>query len=229
MKTIALTLFTLFITLTLSAQGCMSSEYLTKGTHWEVANFDKKGKNTGLVKYDILNVSHNGEQSFWEIKTQVFDEKEESINEGTFELVCENGIYKMDMSQMLPAETMQSLQSMEVEMDGSTINYPTEKDVNTILDDAYITLTAATSGMVVMNMKLTITDRKIEGIETITTEAGTFECLKITERTKLENKMFNREYSSITWFLPGFGVVKSESYDKKDKLMGSSQLTALTR
>ncbi|HZH87025.1 MAG TPA: hypothetical protein VFD77_06900 [Brumimicrobium sp.] len=229
MKAFVSILFIFVFQLSVISQECMSSEYLKKGTQWEVSNFDKKGKLSSTTKYDVLNASHSGGKSSWEIKVAVFDKKDEALNEGATEIICENGIYKMDMGQMIPSETMQSIQSMEVEMEGTTINFPTSKDVNTKLEDAEITITAATSGMIIMNMKLTITERKIEGLESITTEAGTFECLKITEKSQIENKMFNRTYTTVSWFLPGFGVVRSESYDHKDKLMGSSELSAITR
>lgn len=229
MKSYIFILFILVFQLSVFSQECMSSEYLTKGTKWEVTNFDKKGKLSSTTKYEVLNASHSGGISSWEIKVVVFDKKDETLNEGATEIICENGTYKMDMSQMIPSETMQSIQSMEVEMEGTTINFPTSKDVNTKLDDAEITITAATSGMIIMNMKLSITERKIEGLESITTEAGTFECLKIIEKSQIENKMFNRTYSTVSWYLPGFGVVRSESYDHKEKLMGSSELSALSR
>ncbi|RYM36064.1 hypothetical protein ERX46_03450 [Brumimicrobium glaciale] len=228
MKNFITTLFLSLFTTVLFSQECMNSEYLKKGTQWEITSFDKKGKNTGFTKHEILNASHSSNKSLWEIKTQLYDEKDEFIHDGTIEVICENGIYKIDMSQMIPAETMKSLESMEVEMDGTSINYPTEKDVNTQLEDATITISASTSGISIMNMKITTFDRKIEGIETVKTDAGNFECLKITEKAKMENSMMSRESSTISWFLTGFGVVKSESYNHKDKLTGSSELSALS-
>lgn len=229
MKSILFTLFIFIFQFTVFSQDCMSTEYLVKGTKWEVANFDKKGKISSSEKYEVLNATHSGDKSSWEIKIVMSDKKDEPINETTTEIICEDGLYKIDMSQMIPAETMQSLQSMEVEIDGTTVNFPTVNDVNTKLEDAEITITAQSSGMVIMTMKVTSTDRKIEGLETVTTEAGTFECLKISEKSKVENKMFSREYSNTSWFLPGFGVVKSESYNHKDKLMSTSELRSLTR
>ena len=203
MKHFITTLFLSLIPMALLSQECMNSQYLKKGTQWEITSFDKKEKNTGLTKHEILNASHSSNKSLWEIKTQLYDEKDKFLHDGTIEVICENGIYKIDMSQMIPAETMKSLESMEVEMDGTSINYPTEKDVNTKLEDATITISASTSGISIMNMK-------------------------ITERIKMENSMMSRESSAISWFLPGFGVVRSESYNHKDKLTGSSELSALS-
>ncbi|HLV42691.1 MAG TPA: hypothetical protein VKY37_10450 [Brumimicrobium sp.] len=228
MKSLLLFLIFIIFQVTVTAQDCMSSEYLKKGTKWEVTNLNKKGKATSTAKYEVLNTNHDSNQKLWEINVVVLDKKNNPVNEGSTEITCENGIYKMDMSQALSAETMQSIQSMEAEIESSPINYPTNKDVNAVLEDATIII-ATSAGMGVMDLKLSITNRKIQGLETITTEAGTFECLKITEDTKIENKFFNRKYSTVSWFLPSFGVVKSESYNHKDQLMGGSVLSSLTR
>jgi hypothetical protein len=73
-------------------------------------------------------------------------------------------------------------------------------------------------------MYVNLSNRKCAAIESVTTPAGTFECYKITQ--DVEAKAIVKVLATdITWLAEGVGVVKSESYDKKGKLMGSSQLT----
>ena len=229
MKSILFTSLFLIFSFSIFAQECMSADYLKKGTKWEMTNYNKKGKKSGLVQYEVLNTNHTGSKNAWEIQVETFDKKDESLNKGSTEIVCEDGVYKMDMSQMIPSETLESLNSMEVEMEGTMINFPTSENLEFELEDGYINIAAATSGMVVMSIKISTINRKIEGLETVETEAGTFQCLKITQDTKMENKIISRTYSSVSWFLTGFGVVKNESYDHKGKFMGSSILSSLTR
>lgn len=228
MKSLIISLLIIASQVTVFGQDCMSSEYLKKGSKWELTNQDKKGKTTSTVKYEVLNNNKTGGEYSWEIKVETFDKKGQPVNEGSSKIICENGIYKMDMSQMMPAETMQSLKDLEVEIESTTLNFPTGLVTETKLEDAYIVI-ATSAAMGLMDMKLTITNRKIEGSEPIETEAGSFECLKITQDNKIENKMMNRKYTTVSWFLPGFGVVKTESYDHKENLMGTSVLSSLTR
>ncbi|PKR79882.1 hypothetical protein CW751_13080 [Brumimicrobium salinarum] len=204
----------------------MSTDYLKKDTEWEMLNYDKKGKLTGMSKQAVVNTNHSGTLSEWEIKTTIFDKKKELIHEGTSTVQCEDGVYKMDMSEMMPAETLSSLESMKVTMEGTQIDFPTSLNQNTELEDGEMTITGS-SGFMSFTMKMRVINRKIEGVETIETEAGTFECLKISQDTKIESKLVNKEYATITWFLPGFGAVRTESYNHKDKLMGYSELGAL--
>lgn len=229
MKSIVLTLFLIASQVALFSQECVTSDYLVKGAKWELSNFDKKGKLSSTVHNEVLDDKQSGGKSIWEVKVEIFDKKGAPVNDATSEIVCENGIYKMDMKDLVPAETMQSIQTMDVVMDGSSIEYPSGMDSETELPDAFITITASTSGLTVMNVKITTSNRKIEGKETVVTDAGTFNCVKITEETKIENKLVSRNYSTTSWFLPGFGVIKSEAYNHKGKLMSTSEITSLTK
>lgn len=233
-KRITMKLFVSFLLIitfqfTLFSQTCTPSDYLVKGVKWELSNFNKKGKLSSTVEYEVLDNKQVGAQSIWEVSTEVFDKKGKPLSRASSEIICEKGVYKMDMKDMVPVETMQAIQNMDVVIDGSSIEYPTGNESEEALDDATISITASTSGMTVMNLKLTISNRKILGKETIETSAGTFDCVKITEDLQLENKLMNKQYSTTSWFLPGFRVVKSESYNHKGKLMSTSEITSLTK
>ena len=80
-------------------------------------------------------------------------------------------------------------------------------------------------GTVIMNMFVNITNRKVEGKESVTTPAGTFDCFKITYdiETKFGVKI---ERNAIEWIAKNVGTVRSESY-KGDKLEGYTELTKL--
>lgn len=210
-------------------QECVTTELLQEGTKWETTNYNKKDKVEGINKYEVLSADVSGDVYTWKLKMIMTDKKGESISEATTEIVCEDGIFKMDMEQFTSPATMQSVEEMDVEIDASDIEYPTDYVENTNLPDASIKIKASMSGMTVMNMETYVTDRKVENKETIETEAGSFECLKMSHTTELKSKLVNVKTSSKEWFLPGFGVVRSESYDKKGKLTGYTELTSFTK
>jgi hypothetical protein len=64
-------------------------------------------------------------------------------------------------------------------------------------------------------LTLVVSDRKVEGKESVTTPAGTWECFKISGKNKITMKMgpvgIPMNIESTEWFAPGFGVVKTES------------------
>lgn len=227
------TLITFFIGLSFifvaRTQECITTELLQTGTKWETTNYNKKDKVEGKTKYEVLSADISGDTYSWELKMIMTDKKGEVFSETVSEISCENGVFKMSMDQFISPATMQSMEEMEVEIDATDIEYPTDYDENTTLPDASVIIKAGMNGMTVMTMETYITDRKIENKETIETDAGSFECLKMSQTTEVKNKLLNMKTTSKEWFLPGFGVVRSESYDKKGKLTGYTVLTSLTK
>ena len=76
-----------------------------------------------------------------------------------------------------------------------------------------------------------LTKRKIEGKEKITTPAGTFDCVKITgtrnssvTKQGVTKPSFETTIESI-WLTPKIGLVKQESYSTKGKLIAIEYLT----
>ena len=79
-----------------------------------------------------------------------------------------------------------------------------------------------------MNMNISISNRKVEAAENLTTPAGTFECYKISCDVAIK-MMINVKTKSIEWYAKGVGMVKSESYNTDGKLMGSNVLTSFKK
>jgi hypothetical protein len=72
-------------------------------------------------------------------------------------------------------------------------------------------------------------DGKCEAIEDVTVPAGTFKCHKITQTVATTGYIGRKEVISktVSWYAPGIGTVKTETYDAKDKLQGSTELVEL--
>lgn len=68
---------------------------------------------------------------------------------------------------------------------------------------------------------------KYKGKETIHTPAGDFECVKIYTESKGSLMFISQSEYSITWYAPNIGVVKTEKYTKRGKVLESSLLYAI--
>ena len=107
--------------------------------------------------------------------------------------------------------------------------YPGQK-----LNDVKFTMKTNASGAD-MTVISNLTERKVGAKETITTPAGTFECMPISGLRKSSMKVMgmNRNMGKPTketiWYSPGIGMVKSENYDEKGKLETSQILTEFKR
>ena len=97
---------------------------------------------------------------------------------------------------------------------GGHLEYPGKMSVGDALKDGNMTMEMNTSGLP-STATINITDRKVEGQESVTTPAGTWNCYKITYKGKMTIKMgplpVNTNLDGTEWFAPGFGIVKTES------------------
>jgi len=195
-----------------------------EGTELEYTNYNKKGKeeSRSQIKLTEKKVTENGVEIT--MATTVFDKKNEEAASGNFIIRCEGDKFFMDMSNMLPAETMESLGEMEVEIESDFLEFPSNPSAGQSLPDGTMKITTMMNGVSMMTINVFVTDRKIEGFETITTPAGTFECMKYTYNTNTK-MMFSVETSSVSWLAKEVGNVKTETYNK-GKLEGTSVLTA---
>ena len=69
-----------------------------------------------------------------------------------------------------------------------------------------------------------MTEGKCLAEENITVEAGTFRCYKVSQKTNSSVMGIKTEGITLTWYAKGVGAVKTETYDKKDKLLSTQEL-----
>lgn len=69
-----------------------------------------------------------------------------------------------------------------------------------------------------------VTDRVVLRKEKLTTLAGVFDCMVVRERKVEEGPMHHGDVWSDTWYAPGIGFVRHDSYDKKMRLESSEIL-----
>lgn len=102
------------------------------------------------------------------------------------------------------------------------------------LDDAVFSL-KVTKDNAEIELTTSLTDRKVEGKETITTPAGTFECTRITgTRTnqiieKNVTKKLGDPSKEYLWLSPKVGIVKQENHSLNGKLVSVNYLTSFKK
>ena len=218
----ALTLICTFfcITSTVFSQDCSKYYPMDEGTKFQITMYNKKDKMSGVMDYEVKEVSGNTATMFYEMA----DEKGKMITSSEYGITCSDDGVTIDFSSMMSPGVMGQYEDMEVEMSGTDLLYPNNLSVGQSLPDADVLMTVK---MPPMNMKMTMKffNRKVEGNETVSTPAGDFECYVITYDT--ESKMgIKMTMSSKLWLSEGFGMVKQENYNKKGALIGKSVLTA---
>lgn len=221
MRNLALTLLMglLFANMSLFSQDCTFYFPTKKGTSIEMKSYDAKNKQTTTSKSVITDVTGNSVK----FNSEVWDSKGKSISKGDLEVKCEGGEYIVDMKSYLQNIDVSKYKGMEMKIESKNISIPSKLQVGQKLNDGEVDLKFQ-----FMTISVKVLNRTVVGFEDITTPAGTFKCAKIT--SDVESKIvFNSKTKSTEWIAEKVGVVRSESHDQKDKLLGYTELTAFNQ
>ncbi len=212
-----------------SSGDCDGYYPMTKGVAYEVTSYDNADKVQGLVNYSIIDEKEITNGLVSTIQMEFKDDQGNVGMSGTFDSKCENGNYYLNLEGMFAQLTSQyEAQGMKVTIDNGIAVIPNNLAVGDKLEDA--TMTIKMSATISMEMSITISDRIVEAKETITTPAGTFDCLILSQNTTVKMGDFvNTTSGSKDWIAKGIGNVKSENYDKDGKKEGYSLLTKFSK
>jgi hypothetical protein len=198
-----------------------------KGAVMGYKSLDEKGKllNTSLTT--ILDVKQSASSSEYKVKAEFWDEKNKPQQTREYSMKCENGVFSVDMQSLIDPKAFEGFKDMELTFSGIDLTFPSALSIGQSLPDANMLMAASSGGITIMRLTINITNRKVVGVESITVPAGTFECYKMTY--DLETKLgFKVVSSAVQWLNKGAGSVKTETYDKKGKLVGSTILNEFT-
>lgn len=228
-KSIALSITAAFVLVSAQfAQDCRVYFPDRVGSQREIKTYDAKGKLTGSNLQEIIARTPGINSMSIKVKTTAYDADSKEITSGEFEVGCEQGVFKIDMSDYL-SQMLQAYQSMEVEMTGDNLAFPSGMKPGDVLPDASMNIIVRSNGMQIMNMQVSITGRTVAGKETIKTEAGSFESFKITSNMVSKTKVITISSSAVEWISEGAGIVRSENYNKKGKLTSYMELSRFVK
>ena len=213
------------------AQDCKNFFYLTNNAQVEMTMYDKKGKTSGVTTWKISNVKKTGSGYESTINTNMKDEKGRDLASGTGSYRCENGVLKADARMALPQQNANTYNT-DAKLESAYIEYPSNMTTGQSLKDVDFKMDVQSNGMS-STVSFKETNRKVTVKESITTPAGTWDAYVITYdgffRTQIAGIGIPITLSGKEWFVPGFGLVKTESYNKGGKLMGSTLITSFKK
>lgn len=204
------------------SQDCSSFYYFQSNKTIELTIINGKGKESGKMIYKISNSDKSGSAIIATIHSEFINTKGEIITSNDNKVQCVSGMVMMDMKIFIPASQQEQIRSGSATANEVYLEYPYDMKVGDQLKDGKLSMDYEGSGGLKSSIEIEITDRKVEGKETVTTPAGTWECYKISTKNRTVSKVgeigipINLE--STEWFAPGFGVVKTESKTGKTEI-----------
>lgn len=224
MKKLLLIAAAILSALPVIAQDCDIFIPLKKGTVMGYTYYNKPGVVESTAKTTIIDSQNLPGGAKVRLNTEVFDKQENSKMNYEYDMWCENGVFYVDMMNMLSTMDVKDPKGFSIE--SSNMQFPSKMHAGQVLNDASLSMKMG-AGMLAMGITVNITNRKVEAIESITTPAGTFECYKITYDTNSKILMVKVQTKVTEWYAKNVGLVRSESFDKKGKLTNIAELTLL--
>ncbi len=214
-----------------SLSDCDTLIFFKEGVKTTITSYNDDGKAIGTTKTIYKKVDKNGSTLSANATQENYDKKGKLSVTTDFTIKCLNGTLLFDMKLMLPQQQAESFKDFEIVVEGADKEIPNDLTAGGTLKDADIKFSFKTKDgttMPMMNMSVKITNRKVEGKESITTAAGTFECYKITEEVEMKT-MFKIRAKVSSWFSKEVGIVKTESYKENGKFTGKTELTEIIK
>jgi hypothetical protein len=194
------------------------------GTVMTYVQKDAKGKVDSYSRSTIKKIEGSGKNITILYVVESLDKNRKSSNppnEMSCKVIVKNNVMTLDMNQMFAGQSKD--QNIQMEVTGIPMELPSNMNPGQSLKDAEMTMTI---DMVFTKMQTVIkmTDGKCLAIEDVTVPAGTFKCHKITQTVTTTVMKTKTVATTISWYATGIGAVKTETYDAKKKLLGSTEL-----
>jgi len=183
---------------------------------------NKKGEESGKMTYAVSESKKNGSSITAMINSEFVDAKGKTISKATNNVKCENGVMQMDMKTFIPPLQTEQMKTGEAKAADVYLEYPSNMNVGDQLKDGLFDMDYESTSGLKSSIEISITERKVEGKESVTTPAGTWECYRISAKNKIVSKTagigFPIKMDVVEWFAPGFGIVKTESKTGKTEI-----------
>lgn len=137
--------------------------------------------------------------------------------------VSPEGDIRMDLSESAVKLAKSILPKANVTASGNSTVLPSAMKPGDRLADASVK-----AGYEKLYYTADITARKVIRRETITTQAGKFDCIVISEHKVEKAPAYNRVTTALTWYSDGIGMVRHDTYDKDMVLETSEILTSVS-
>lgn len=209
----------------LQAQDCTMYFPDNIGSEREMRHYDQRDRLSAITKHEILDKVTSGNNTQVKVRATSYDEDEEEIYSSDLEFYCEDGVFRFDLKDYLDPSTLAAYEEMGIEFTADNLIYPANLNTGDQLPDGEIKMIVKSGAATILTMTVNISNRKVEEMEDITTDAGTYSCYKISYDINSKAGFINTSSSAVEWIADGVGIVRNETFNRRGKLTGYTVLT----
>ncbi len=210
-----------------NAQNCEAYIPTKTGQKLMFQTSNKKGKVQSYYSQELLSKENKDGGIAYEIIQTSYDtgKKREITNQDTLTFFCKDNVFYIDMSSFLNKEQTEAYDESQITINSENIGYPANMKPGMKLNDGYVE--ANINVGIPLVFRTDITNRTVESYESVTTPAGTFKTMKVSEDVSAKVGFITVKMHTVNWVKTNVGNVKSESYDKNDRLISVTELISI--
>jgi len=233
MKKSIIIILVLIFPFILVAQNCGYYIPLKVKSGTEMKSYDANGKLMTTNKNTIMSVTSNGGYTVANIKQESQDELKGQNSSNEYTVKCNGTQVVIDTKSIMGSAAFDNFkkQGYDLKIESIDIEMPSKLTIGSSLKDADVKIKVYQGQNLISDMVISLVNRKVEAIESITTPAGTFKCYKISSESKTSSKIMGYSSEStikvVDFFAENVGMVKSQTYDIKGKLSGYSVINKI--
>ena len=198
------------------------------GTKLYYQMYDKKGKISNKIVYTIKEVKGSGDNLDITYQAEMLDDKDKVLYLDEVAIRQRGDKMFCDMSNFLnkAAFPQQEGEKPTLEITGNNLEIPVVPVPSMTLPDAFISI-AMKMGIINLKMTANVTNRKVEAVESVTVEGGTFNAFKISSEVNSSILGIKVNTFGTDWYAYNIGIVKTVSLDKKGNVASSLELVKI--
>lgn len=223
MKRFAYILIIVFLSGTIYSQDECNVFLPEEGATLTYRNYNKKGKLSSTTTTEVLSVKEKEDGTHYRVRQFISDGKEKNDIDNTLEYRCDGNKFYVDMQTILIPEQMNSIEGGTVVVETEDMFFPLDLEPGMELNDGHIKMDASVEYMTV-SINVRSFYRKVEAFEEIEVAAGKFMAWKISGNIESKFGFMRVAFKTVEWYVKDIGIVRSESYDNKKKLLGYTEL-----
>ncbi|MCC3152512.1 hypothetical protein Q3A66_05485 [Hymenobacter sp. BT770] len=222
-----------------SPASCAHPFGLHEGQNLEYQILNNKGKSIGAVRYRVVKISTDSVArkknkavvtTSVRLKSGLYDPTNLVLAQQDLTFFCRNDTTFTDGLREINYEGLKSFRDRRMTYQGTPLAWPNQPAPGSALADGGALVQVSSPSVAIAKVKTTVLKRKlVAGRIPVTVPAGTFSCymvesereLATAARADLVLKNAGRE---IDYYDPAVGIIKTEYYDKKGKLLQSRVL-----
>jgi len=208
------------------AQDCALLIPDREGAKLETTFYEKKDKVSSVSTVTVKKINQTATGKEFTLESVSTQKGKEPVS-AEFSMICQGDKFIIDMKRFLSPDQVVTLKDAKVTI--TNLEYPANMTTGQTLPNGHIDFSITQGLPFPMTTVIDIVNRKVIGSESVTTPAGTFDCIKIGYDLNMKMMGMNIATKATEWVCLGVGTIKSESFDSSGKSMGYSLLTKLEK